>query len=236
MRVRIGRRLPCLLVLSCLAASAACVHTELSRTGGLRAHAVDMIVIHAISGPKCAENGRVEFSGAPPVEGNDAEFYLAKMEADRRQVSIHYVIGRNGDRAVGVPENVIAYHAGNPDVNGRSIGIELVNDGDGKDPFPPAQIAALVRLIKDLRGRYSIPLVGIVRHSDVDQRVCVCPWPDQATLQETAAIATTYARRSDPGIAFPFDQVRDAVAFPGEPAGQLDFARLKGLASKAACS
>ena len=131
---------------------ASCAHHERQlKSGGLRTHAIDMIVIHAISGPKCDQNGRIEFTGAPPVEGNDAEFYLAKMEGDHRQVSIHYVIGRNGDRAAGVPENVIAYHAGNPDVNGRSIGVELVNDGDGEDPFPSAQIEALVKLIKELR-------------------------------------------------------------------------------------
>lgn len=219
-----------------LAVMACAHHEQLAKRGGIRSHAVDMIVLHAISGPKCDENGRVQFTGAPPVDGNDAEFYLAKMVADQRQVSIHYVIGRNGDRAVGVPENLIAYHAGNPDVNGRSIGIELVNNGDGKDPFPPAQIDALVKLIKELRSRYSISLAGIVRHADVDQRVCVCPWPDQAMPQGTPAVATAYARRSDPGAAFPFDQVRAAVAFPGETLGQLDFVRLKGLASKVACS
>lgn len=193
-----------------------------AKDGGPRTHVIDMVVIHTISGPKCV-HGRIQFTGAPRLSTGDAEFYLVKMERDHRQVSIHYVVGRNGERAAGVPENVIAYHAGNPDVNGRSIGIELVNDGNGKDPFPPAQIEALVALIKELRGRYPIPLAGIVRHSDVDQRVCVCA-------------ATMYSRRSDPGSAFPFDEVRAAAAFPAESLGQLDFLRLKGLASKDACS
>ena len=195
-----------------------------------------MIVIHAVSGPKCDSDGIVRYTLAPAVPGNDAEFYAAKIRADRRQVSIHYVIGRSGNIAKGVPEDIIAYHAGNPDVNGRSIGIELVNDGDGKDPFPPAQIAALIKLIKDLRARYSISLAGIVRHADVDQRLCTCPWTDAAQLANEGEGVATYRRRSDPGAAFPYDQVRAAVASAGEAIGTLDFVRLEGLGSRDACN
>jgi N-acetyl-anhydromuramyl-L-alanine amidase AmpD len=217
---------------------AACAkHTgeQAARTGGPRQRPIDMIVIHSLSGPTCTDDGRVRYTLAPPVAGNDAEYYLAKMETGPRQVSIHYVIGREGTVARGVRENIIAYHAGNPDVNGRSIGIELVNDGDGKDPFPAAQVDALVRLIKDIRTRYSIPLAGIVRHADVDQRICTCPWTEQEQLVSEGKGIVGYPRRPDPGAAFPFDLVRSAVAQPGETLGHLDFVRLNGLASKDAC-
>ncbi len=222
------------LVAVALLMLAACTHAprQPPKDGGLRQRAVDMIVIHAVSGPKCDPDGQVRYTLAPPVEGNDAQYYAAKIKADHRQVSIHYVIGRLGDIATGVPENIIAYHAGNPDVNGRSIGIELVNNGDGQDPFPRAQIIALITLIKELRGRYSIPLAGIVRHADVDQRLCTCPWTAADRLAGEGEGVITYPRRPDPGAAFPFAQIRAAVARPGEAPGELDFVQLKGLGSK----
>jgi N-acetyl-anhydromuramyl-L-alanine amidase AmpD len=43
---------------------------------------------------------------------------------ESRKVSIHYVIGRDGSVIKMVPENRVAYHAGN--ANASSIGIELV--------------------------------------------------------------------------------------------------------------
>jgi N-acetyl-anhydromuramyl-L-alanine amidase AmpD len=224
-----------LLVLTAILVLAACAN-QAPKTGGPRTRPIDMIVIHAISGPKCNAGGRVEYTLAPPVAGNDAEFYLAKMEMGHRQVSIHYVVGRRGDVAKGIAENIVAYHAGNPDVNGRSIGIELVNDGDGKDPFPTPQIDALVKLIKEIRGRYSIPLAGIVRHADVDQRLCTCPWTEEDKLVSEGEGVMAYRRRPDPGSAFPFDQVRIAVMLPGEILGRLDFVQLTGIGSKEACS
>jgi N-acetylmuramoyl-L-alanine amidase len=54
-------------------------------------------------------------------------------------------------------------------VNGRSIGIELVNPGHefGYRPFPPPQIHALVRLAKEILARHAIPPGNVVGHSDV---------------------------------------------------------------------
>lgn len=238
MTYRLKHKLGWSALVIALSLIAACtpVQRQLAKDGGPRQHAIDMIVIHAVSGPKCDPDGQVRYTMAPPVAGNDADYYAAKIKRDRRQVSIHYVIGRAGNIAQGVGENVIAYHAGNPDVNGRSIGIELVNNGDGKDPFPPAQIDALIKLIKTLRARYAVPLAGIVRHADVDQRLCTCPWTEEDRLAGEGEGVITYPRRPDPGAAFPFEAVRAGVARPGEAPGHLDFTQLKGLGSKDACS
>jgi len=52
-------------------------------------------------------------------------------------------------------------------LNPVSVGIELVNRNDGQDPYPPAQIAALTDVTRQLMTRYTIPLAYIARHCDV---------------------------------------------------------------------
>ena len=81
--------------------------------------------------------------------------------------------------------------------SGRSIGIELVNDGDGHDPFPEAQLAALVKLLRDLKQRYGIMRDGVKRHSDLDHAMMPCD--------------TTQRRKVDPGAAFPYKSILDRV-------------------------
>ena len=51
------------------------------------------------------------------------------------------------------------------DVNSRSIGIELANDG--RAPFAARQIDALIRLLADLRSRWRIPPERVIAHSDM---------------------------------------------------------------------
>jgi N-acetylmuramoyl-L-alanine amidase len=82
------------------------------------------------------------------------------------KVSSHYTIDRDGSVVSHVPENERAWHAGiskmkdgRTDVNNFSIGIELVNLNDGKDPFPADQIQALRDLLKSIMTRHSIRYV-----------------------------------------------------------------------------
>jgi N-acetyl-anhydromuramyl-L-alanine amidase AmpD len=79
----------------------------------------------------------------------------------------------------------------------RSIAIELVNDGDGRDPFAAAQIDALVALLKDIVRRHGIARAGIVRHSDLDRSMLPC--------------APQQRRKVDPGDAYPHRAVLDRV-------------------------
>ena len=82
-------------------------------------------------------------------------------------MSIHYVVGRDGQVAAGVPEALAASHA--IGWNQRSIGIELVNNGDGADPFPVVQIEALLQLVRAIRARHpGVTPARVLRHSDVD--------------------------------------------------------------------
>jgi N-acetylmuramoyl-L-alanine amidase len=103
-------------------------------------------------------------------------------------VSAHYLIGRDGKIYQLVAEARRAWHAGDSfwdgegDVNSRSIGIEI--DNDGQSPFPQPQIDALLKLLADITSRLGIPRTNIVGHAD---------------------IAPT--RKDDPGVWFPWREL-----------------------------
>lgn len=88
-----------------------------------------------------------------------------------RSVSAHYLIGREGRIIQLVDERARAWHAGeskwgqDTDLNSISLGIELDNNGD--EPFPEAQISALLRLLADIKARYDIPSANFLGHADV---------------------------------------------------------------------
>lgn len=106
-------------------------------------------------------------------------------------VSAHYLIGRDGALYQLVDDDQRAWHAGPgrwgtiTDVNSASIGIEL--DNNGSDPFLPAQIASLLRLLEDLTTRLDIPRHQVIGHADM---------------------APT--RKRDPGHLFPWQQLAAA--------------------------
>jgi N-acetyl-anhydromuramyl-L-alanine amidase AmpD len=108
------------------------------------------------------------------------------------QVSAHYTIGRDGSFILNVSTFDRAWHAGvskdaagRPNVNNYSIGIELVNLNDGKDPYPEAQIQVLHNIIAGLRRRF--PIKQIVSHE---------------------FIAVPAGRKNDP-MGFPWGRLKD---------------------------
>lgn len=141
---------------------------------------------------------------------------LAVLTGD--EVSVHYVVPdapriRNGEPVVYqlVPEDRRAWHAGQSywqgatELNASSIGIENVNlgpvdtpSGRGWQPYPPAQIDALVKLSGDIVERYGIPPTRVVGHSDIAPQRKIDPgplfpwrtlydagigaWPDESTV------------------------------------------------------
>ena len=108
-----------------------------------------------------------------------------------RKVSAHYLIGRNGRILQLVDERARAWHAGeskwgnDSDINSASLGIEL--DNNGREPFADTQIAALLRLLADIKQRYNIPAANFVGHADVAPR-----------------------RKTDPSRHFPWKALADA--------------------------
>lgn len=113
---------------------------------------VDMIVIHY-------------------TEMTDTAKTLAHLSNPDAEVSSHYLIDYDGTIYRLVDEEKRAWHAGVSrwqgvaDVNSRSIGIEIMNDG--KKPYTPAQMNALAALCHDIKSRHVIKPENIVGHSDV---------------------------------------------------------------------
>jgi len=103
------------------------------------------------------------------------EVAIGRLRDASAKVSAHYVVEEDGRIFQLVPEERRAWHAGvaywrgHRDINGRSIGIELVNPGHefGYRAFPKAQMSALVDLAAAIVKRRRIPARNVVGHSDV---------------------------------------------------------------------
>ena len=120
------------------------------------AGAIDMLILH-YTGMKTAEEA------------------LDRLCDPAAKVSAHYVVGEDGQVWRLVDESQRTWHAGvsswrgRSDINGASIGIELVNPGHefGYRAFPEAQIEALEELARDILARHPIPARQVLGHSDV---------------------------------------------------------------------
>ncbi len=160
------------------------------RNGPPRTQAIDMVVIHSTGGPTCDINsGKAIWVSAGRFEDN-----MRTIEA-HPTLGIHYMIDRDGALRASVPEGQIAHHVFGH--SARSIAIELINDGDGVDPFPEAQLASLVKLLQDIKQRRGIKRSGIKRHADLDFALLACDRRQR--------------RKVDPGAAFPHEAVLDRV-------------------------
>lgn len=129
---------------------------------------IDMIVIHATAG---------SFDSA-----------LNWMLNPKAEASAHYLISKTGAIVQLVKDEDKAWHAGvsewhgEHDCNQFSIGIELENLNDNKDPYPEAQIKNLVLLVHELMKKFPhITKDRIVGHNQIAP-----------------------GRKTDPGIKFPW--------------------------------
>ncbi|MEP2830482.1 N-acetylmuramoyl-L-alanine amidase [Parvibaculum sp.] len=104
--------------------------------------------------------------------GEAAASRLCDPEA---KVSAHYIVDEAGAITRMVPEEMRAWHAGvaswagESDINGASIGIEIVNGGHdfGCPPYPEAQMQAVETLSLEILSRHPIPARRVLAHSDV---------------------------------------------------------------------
>ncbi len=93
------------------------------------------------------------------------------FQLEHTKVSSHYVIGRDGEVIQMLNDYDRAWHAGRSkwgtmtDMNSASLGIEL--DNNGRDPFPEAQMNALLVLLDTLKTRYQIPQLNFIGHGDI---------------------------------------------------------------------
>ena len=115
---------------------------------------------------------------------------INRLTSIKSKVSSHYLIKRNGDIIIIVPDLFIAWHAGQSNwkslknLNKNSIGIEISNPGHQYNykKFSQKQIKSLLYLSKYLIRKYKISSNNILAHSD---------------------IAPT--RKKDPGEKFPWE-------------------------------
>jgi N-acetylmuramoyl-L-alanine amidase len=165
-----------------------------------------------------------------------AEAALDRLCSPEAKVSAHYLIDEDGTVWRLVAEERRAWHAGvscwrrRRDINGASIGIELVNPGHGPDyrPFPEPQMAALETLARDIIARHPIPPRHVLGHSDVAPQRKADPgelfdwqrlaragiglWPDFTTLPPPdAAIAELQRQLAEIGYDAPQSGAEDAV-------------------------
>ncbi len=105
--------------------------------------------------------------------GQGAEDWLCCAESG---VSCHYIVHEDGRIVQMVPEAARAHHAGEGvwegrgDINSRSIGIEIVNDGHKPDAALPSflleQMEAVAALSADIVARHGISAHRVLGHSD----------------------------------------------------------------------
>ncbi len=164
--------------------------TSHAKTTGRPRTEVKRVIIHSIGGPSC-KDGMVVYS----VADGDARRWIAFFNR-HKTLGIHYVIDKSGHIEAGVPENQIANHAkGN---NADSIGIELVNRGDGVDEYTELQLGMLVAALRSIMQRWGVKRGGILGHTVVDDRYFDCGGKKIKT-------------KPDPGPAFPWDRVLEIL-------------------------
>lgn len=118
-----------------------------------------------------------------------AEDAIARLSDPKAEVSAHYVIDKNGPVTRLVAEEQRAWHAGAgewqglSDMNSRSIGIEL--DNDGQSPFSFALMDSLETLLSGILTRWQIPASHVIGHSDMapGRKVDPGPWFDWVRLE-----------------------------------------------------
>ena len=164
------------------------------------------------------QDGRVQFL----VLHFTAETWESSLQTltkeSKRPVSAHYLV-RDDPPVIYrlVDEGRRAWHAGvsswrrYTQLNSSSIGIEIVNLGDKGSPpdapvfrdYPPAQLDAVVALVKDIVRRHGIRPENIVGHAEIAPQRRVDPgpkfpwkrladeglvsWPDAAKVAERRA-------------------------------------------------
>lgn len=118
-----------------------------------------------------------------------AERAIERLCDPEHEVSAHYVIGECGTLWQLVAEDKRAWHAGagswqgQDDINSRSIGIEMVNDG--ASPYAEPLMETLEALLPGIMQRWGIPPEGVIGHSDMAPGRKIDPGPhfDWARLE-----------------------------------------------------
>ncbi len=172
------------------------------------------------------------------------------------QVSAHYLIAENGSVMSLVAEEQRAWHAGAgrwgnvTDVNSRSVGIELANDG--YSPFAAPLMDSLTVLLRGIMARWDIRATRVIGHSDMSpgrkidpgvrfdwQRLAregVSVWPERGQGAPLAQFVSLmhrfgYTASDDPDLLLHCFRLRFRPAVHG-PLDATDLALIADLADR----
>ena len=166
---------------------------------------VDLIVIH---------DTETTFAEAIQIFGDPAS-----------QRSANYIVSAKGQIAQMVPENDIAWHAGNWDYNTRAIGIEHEGYAGAPGSYTRAEYQASAHLAASICSRWGVPMDRnhVIGHEQV-------PDPNQPGL------FGGYSHRTDPGPYWDWNYYMSLAAsyasvLPSPPHMMLDPVATNGLDS-----
>lgn len=125
-----------------------------------RTRGIDRVVVHYSGTTASARNNAVYFS-RNENQGASAHYFIDDISPEIYQ---------------SVAEGDTAWHAGNWDMNCRSIGIEVVSAGED---FSEVEIQKLSWLVQTLMAKYGIGADGVIRHYDVTGKLCPAPYIDE---------------------------------------------------------
>ena len=165
-----------------------------------------------------------------------AEDAVSRLCDPAAEVSSHYLITSRGGVLRLVPEERRAWHAGKAwwgrveDVNSRSIGIEL--DNDGRSPFAAPLMDALEMLLGDILRRWHILPERVLGHSDCAPGRKLDPGPrfDWARLGRAGLVPVLVADPAPgPGSDAGFVAAAAAAGYTasGDPSVLLEALRLR---------
>ena len=164
-----------------------------------------------------------------------AEAAIDRLCDPAAQVSAHYVICKTGQITQLVSEGLRAWHAGAgswtglSDINSRSIGIELDNDGQG--PFPEPLMRSLEPLLARILQGWNIPAENVIGHSDMAPGRKIDPGPlfDWPRLEALSLAARPRAAPVAGTTLDAFAQLARAAGYTAdaEPQALLDAVRLR---------
>lgn len=167
-----------------------------SRLEPREAGAIDLVVVHCTELPDLAIAREYGERVQDPEAGTG--------------YSGHYYVDRDGRIEQWVDPLRVAHHVRGH--NPRSIGIELVNLGrhpqwlDSRhqamtEPYPDAQLEALVALLRHLQATFP-NLARIAGHEDLDT----------GEVPATDDPSVLVRRKRDPGVMFPWERVLASLA------------------------
>lgn len=156
---------------------------------------VNMVVMPSPNYFKTTPNRQVKFIVLHATASSTLESAVRWFKDPTSKVSAHYVIGKDGSVVQMVDLDNIAWHAGKSkftldgkeyvNLNGCSIGIELVNLNNGKDTYDTRQINSCLTITDALLRHYQLGNDSVVGHKDIatDRKSDPVGW-DMAKFKE----------------------------------------------------